>query len=165
LLPEFGAWQLSLGLTGAWVSRSGLGATAGLHPDLRFARDSTGTKVAFGAALGTRPGYYAKTFSVALDALWSTAIATHMTHSEAVKDTFRDRYPGDASGDHPQDGWYAFSSHRLRFGAAGGLVVGHAGAIHGSFGFAYTPQVQGIVANPPYAPLPFYVNAGGSYRW
>jgi hypothetical protein len=165
LLPGLDAWQLAFGLTGSGVLQNGLGATIGLHPDVRFADDSSGTKVAIGAALGARPGYYARRWSAALDLLWSTAVATHMSHSEAVKDTFRDRYPDGRAGDGPEDGWFAFSSHRLRLGVAGGLAAAPWLAFHGSAGFAYTPQVGGILANPPISPMPFYANVGGAYRW
>jgi hypothetical protein len=165
LLPGFDAWQLAFGATGAWVSPRGFGVTLGLHPDVRVAHDTTGTKVAFGTALGARPGYYGRSFSVALDLLWSTAVATHVAHSDAVKDTFRDRYPDGRDAGAPKDGFYVFTSHRFRFGAAGGVAFGPAVAVHAACGFAYTPQVRGIVANPPMSPMPFYAGGGGAYRW
>jgi hypothetical protein len=165
LLPGFDAWQLAFGATGLWSAPCGFGVAAGLHPDVRLAHDATGTKVAFGASLGARPGYYGRSFSAALDLVWSTAVATHVAHADAVEDTFRDRYPNGQPGAGPEDGFYAFSSHRFRVGAAGGVAVGRSVAVHGAFGFSFTPQVDGIVANPPISPMPFYAGAGGAYRW
>lgn len=165
LLSGLDDWQLALGATFVFGTGKGLGATLGVHPDVRLANDTTGSKVALGAALGVRPGYYVKNWSVAFDALWSMALATHMAHSNAVKDLFEERYPSGARGQGPHDGWYAFSSHRVHLGVSAGVAPARAIALHVSAGFAYTPQVAGILANPPIGPMPFFANLGGAYRW
>jgi hypothetical protein len=138
----------------------------GVHPDLRLARDSTGTKVGLGTSFELRPGVYAERFTVALDLAASVIFSTYMRHSPAVRSLFNERHPGDAPGaSGPRNGFYALTSQRFRVGAAGGAAVTRAVALHAEVGFAYTPQLPGILTNPPHGPLPFYVAAGGQYRW
>jgi hypothetical protein len=163
LLPN---GELSAGATLYMPSGSALGVTLGVHPDLRLARDSTGTKVGLGTSFALRPGVYAKRFTLALDLAASVVFATYMHHSAAVRSLFDDRYPGEpARSSGPRDGLYALTSQRFRIGATGGVAVTRAVALQSSLGFSYTPQLPGILTNPPHAPLPFYVAAGGQYQW
>jgi hypothetical protein len=142
------------------------GMTLGAHPDLRLARDSTGTKLGLGSSFELRPGLYGERFTVALDVSASFVFTTYMHHSQAVRSLFDERYPGETRGvSGPKDGFYAVTSQRFRLGAAGGAVLSRTVALHGQLGFAYTPQLRGILMNPPHGPLPFYVAAGGQYRW
>ncbi len=163
LLPN---GELSAGATLYATPGSALGVTFGVHPDLRLARDSTGTKVGLGTSVELRPGLYAERFTVALDLAASVVLSTYVHHSAAVRSLFAERYPGEATaGPGPKNGFYALTSQRFRVGAAGGAAVTRAVALHAELGVAYTPQLPGILSNPPHGPLPFYVAAGGQYRW
>lgn len=165
LLLGLDSFQLAAGTTAMWLSSLGLGGTIGLHPDLRLAHDPTGTKLALGAALTVRPGYYTKQWSAAIDLVWSAAFATRMWHSSRVRDLFADRHPNGVRARGPHDGWFRFPAQRLRVGAALGYAPAQIVALHLSGGFAYTPQQGGLLINPPYGPLPFYIDFGGAWRW
>jgi hypothetical protein len=163
LVPHFSAWQVAAGASLTHVRSDGLGASIGVHPDLRSSSDSVASMFAFGASVFARPGYYARSWSAAVDLGWSGAIATHVAPKEPVHDLFRERY-ADGSGSGPSSGFYGGTSHRFRFGGAFGFGFARAAALHTAFGFAWTPQLAGAI-NPPYGPLPFYVTLGGAYRW
>lgn len=164
----FDAWQFAAGATTLFITDSGMGVALGVHPDLRLAHDAIGTKLGIGGAVGARPGYYGKSWTLALDALASVALTTHVWHSNEVRDLFNDRYPTDAGAaaiNGPRDGWYRATSHRLRLGLAGGMAVSKLATLHATAGFVYTPHVGGVVANPPIGPMPFFATLGGAIRW
>jgi hypothetical protein len=164
LAPSARAWQLAAGVTAGWVHRSGLGVSAGLHPDFRSSADSVASMFGVGGTVTCRPGYYQPAASVALDASWSAVVANHVSLREPVRDLFRDRHGADVVGSGPRDGLYAWTAHRFRLGATGGWAPTRSLALHGAVGWTHTPQLAGAV-NPPYGPMPFYVSAGGAYRW
>lgn len=70
-------------------------------------------------------GFELRSASVHLGKKWNNGfelgrqynIATHIKHSEWVKDTFRDLYPENVDGiNGPKDGWYSATVSRFRLG-------------------------------------------------
>jgi hypothetical protein len=164
LIPDGRAFRVASGATGSVTPRDGgFGVSLGLHPDLRSSSDSVANMIALGVTAGARPGYYAVRWTAALDLAWSAAALTHIAPRAKVYDLFRDRYPDqDAQG--PAAQLHTWTSHRFRLGVTGGFVLRRWLSVHSEAGFAWTPQLTGLV-NPPYGPLPFYAALGGAYRW
>gem|GEM_PF-6332516 len=154
------------GFTFVATTRSGWGTAVACHTSVMTADDSTGTKLGFALATSLRPGWYAPRWSVALDLLAKTTIASYMHHSDAVRDLFTDRYPdGRATASGPRDGIYALAARRYRLGLAVAWAPSASVGLHAVGGMSHDRQLSGITANPPVGPLPFYVEAGGAYRW
>lgn len=165
LLARGRALQTGLGLTAHALSASGWGVSASLHPDLRSSSDDVLNALALGVRAGLRPGYTRDRFTVAADFGWSAALFAVLAPRSAVGALFAERYPDtDPSRAGPSTAVYALTSQRLHAGGAAGWAFARAAAVHGSLGFAWTPQRTGLV-NPPYGPLPFYATLGGDYRW
>lgn len=165
LLTRFDAWNLWLGATWAGWLRSGLGVVIGQHGSLRVDHDALGTRVGVGTTTSLRPGYYAPRWSAALDLAGTMVLATHIASSSVVGESYADRYPGRPSPGGPRDGWYVLTASRYRFGTALAARPFPRTALHLVGGLAYTPALDGAIANPPVAPLPFYVEGGGQLAW
>lgn len=163
LVPDGRAWRVASGVTGSYTHRDGYGLAVGLHPDLRSASDSVANMIGLGVTAAARPGYYGRHWTIALDLAWSTALVTRIAPRAPVYDLFRERYP-EQTDQVPSARFYGFTAQRLRAGLAGGVALKRWLSAHGEIGFAYTPQLTGLV-NPPYGPLPFYVALGAAYRW
>lgn len=163
LLPKGTSWQVALGLTLTHVTRSGLGVSAGLHPDWRTASDDVATSFGPGLTTTLRPGYYGKSFDIAAELVASSSLGAWLRPRQPVYDLFAERY-GDGVDGRPRTFVRGPAAHRFRFGLVGGFSPTRSLAFHASLGFAYTPQLAGLV-NPPYGPLPFFATLGGSYRW
>jgi hypothetical protein len=168
-VPEFDAAKLGIGAQSLWFGGSGLGVAAGIETSWVVTDDPTGTKLGWLGGVSARPGYYAESGAVALDLAWQEGILTYMHHSSTVKELFRDRYPDGQEVRNvdlgPDDGWYRFTVRRLRLGVAGGYVFSAPFAAHALVGFDYSPEVEGIIANPSIGGMPFYAKLGGDYRW
>lgn len=167
MIPELDSVGASVGPGFSFVSRSGLGLTTRVTGGIRTASDDTGKKIALRLGSALAGGYFAPRFSVASELGLVTTFATHITHSEAVRDLFRDRYPEGQSGgtDGPKDGWYALTAHELRAGVLGGVRFTDRFALYGTAGWRFRNQVGGITANPPITALPFFVQVGGELSW
>ena len=168
LIPELNAGKLTGGVQALLLGHGRLGTVAGAHTGLTLANDPTGTKVGWGLELNVQPGYFAPTWSIAIDLAWRTALATYIAHAERVRDTFDDRYPDGAPAgaqDGPRDGWYFLPANRFHVGAAGGFVIAARTALSLAGGFDYTPQVEGVLVNPAIGGMPFYARLEGDYRW
>jgi hypothetical protein len=163
LVPDGRAWRVVSGLTGSFTHASGYGLAIGVHPDLRSTSDSVANMIGLGMTVAARPGYYGRRWTVALDLAWSAALLTRISPRAPVYDLFGERYP-EQTDTAPSARFYSFTSQRLRAGVAGGVALKRWLSAHGELGFAYTPQLTGLV-NPPYGPLPFYTALGGAYRW
>jgi hypothetical protein len=139
--------------------------TLGAHPDLRLARDSTGTKLGLGSSFELRPGLYAERFTIALDVSASFVFTTYMHHSQAVRSLFYERYPGETPGvSGPRTGFTP--SHRS--GSAWGLPAEQRSRARwpGMVSSALPTRVSCAASSrTSHGPLPFYVAAGGQYRW
>jgi hypothetical protein len=169
LLAEGPAFRVASGVTGSVApSSGGFGLALGFHPDLRSSSDSVAHMLALGVTAGARPGYYARRWTVALDLAWSAAALTHIAPRAVLYDLFDERYPTESDGAAEPQGpaarLYTWTSHRFRFGLSGGVAFMRWLDVHSEAGFAWTPQLTGLM-NPPYGPLPFYAAFGGAYRW
>jgi hypothetical protein len=169
LLPELDSAAVAVGPSFSWVARSGFGFTASIQSSIRTASDTTGKKVGLALRSELRPGYYGERWALALQLTTTTTFATHMSHSEEVRDLFRDRYPEGQEPanaiDGPRDGWYGLTSHELRVGATGGARLTRSFALYGLGGWTFRRQLGSIRINPPISALPFFVHAGGELRW
>lgn len=168
-IPELDAAKLEVGTQWSWFGRSGLGLATGIQTAWVVTDDPTGTKFGWLGGVSARPGYYTGSGVLALDLAWQEGIATYMSHSSNVKELFRDRYPEGQDVPNadlaPDDGWYRFAVRRLRLGVAGAYVFSAPFAAHALAGFDYSPQVEGVIANPSIGGMPFYTKLGGDYRW
>jgi hypothetical protein len=163
LLAKGTSWQVALGLTLTHVTKSGLGVAVGVHPDWRTASDDVATSFGPGVTGTLRPGYYGKSFDVAAELVAASSLGAWIRPRQAVYDLFAERYGSGVDG-RPRTFSRGPVANRFRVGLVGGYAPTRALAFHASFGFAYTPQLAGLV-NPPYGPLPFFATLGGSYRW
>jgi hypothetical protein len=169
LLPEFDSVGAAVGPIFATVTASGVGLRTAVYGSMRTASDATGRKVGLRLTPELTVGYFARNWSAAAVGNMTTTFATHMRHSEAVRDLFRDRYPeGQAPGDGadgPHDGWYALTAQQFRAGATGGVRLSDSVGLYALAGYVFTPQVGVIDVNPPVGPLPFHAQLGGVVRW
>lgn len=169
LVPELDSVGVAVGPVFTSVTASGVGLRTALYGSLRTASDATGNKVGVRLTPSLAVGYYARNWSAAAVSNMTTTFATHMRHSEAVRDLFRDRYPeGQQPGDRadgPHDGWYALTAQQFRAGATGGLELSDSVGLYFVAGYVLTRQVGVIGVNPPIGPLPFYAQLGGAVRW
>lgn len=163
LVPDLGGLSGETGLSSRFTVRGGWGVEVGLNTGLALARDSLGDKLGWNADLRLRPGWAAERWSAGLDLGFRPTLATRFWPGEPVQDLFGDR-PGSEIQS-PWDGWVRFTGQRLRAGAAGTLALGNHGVFALSGGFEWTPQAQGLLANPQLGQLPFTVHALGGWRW
>jgi hypothetical protein len=169
LVPEFDSYGLAAGPEFSFVSVGGFGLASSIYGSMRTASDTTGTKFALRVSSELRPGYYQERWSLALNLSVTTTLSTYVHHSDAVRDLFRDRYPGgmeplDVQAG-PKDGFYALTSHELRVGSVGGWRVTRAIAVYGGAGWTLRRQLGSITANPPISALPLLAQIGGQLRW
>jgi hypothetical protein len=143
-----------------------LGLLTGVSLGLRTASDDTGSKIGARLISSLGAGYFRNPWSVVLGLESATTFATHVTHSEAVRDLFRDRYlDGQGEGDGPKDGWYALGSHEFRTQLAGGLRLSEAFAMFVNLGWVFERHLGVVNVNAPISALPFVIGLGGEFRW
>lgn len=166
--PDVRAWKLTTGASTLFrLPAPGLAVAVSLRATAAIAHDPTGTKLGIGYELVAQPGFYGRLWTLALDLAWRAVPVAHFWHSAVVRDLFHDRHDlpaSDAQGP-PEDGWYRFAANRVRIGGAAGRRLGSRAAASVAAAYEHTFQAQGIIANPSFGQLPFYVLAGGDYRW
>jgi hypothetical protein len=157
-----GEFRVNLLGAAGFRSAGGWGAVCLLPAFVTRAGNVAGTFVGLGLELRCLPSYARGAWTAGLDLGGQTAIATHVHHTEVTRRTFDDRYPPGVTGiPGPRDGWYRFTSMRLRAGLFATLRRPSGWSWTVALGALPTRQDQGI-----YLPLlPFYLEVASSHAF
>jgi hypothetical protein len=89
---------------------------------------------------------------------WQQTLLSHITHSEATKNTFIERYPNADYSKGPKDGWYKHTASRLRLGYQTGKEINKNSSIELGFGALLSLQKQGVVLSFAHGQVPLFLS-------
>ncbi len=120
LLENLDTYQVKVGGETTVFSKGNFSVNGNLTMGYNRTKNSNGVFTGLGNEIGLRPLYSVKHWSFGPIFEWRSTYATHIRHSELVKDTFKERYqPNNATSlvvNGPEDGWYHTKSSHLSFG-------------------------------------------------
>jgi hypothetical protein len=153
-----GAGRLNLIVAGQWEPTGPWGATGTVQPYLARSRNRAATIHGLGFEIRVAPGYHGERWSAAADLGWQSTLLSHIRLSGVARDTFDDRYPYAAdAADHPVDGWYRATAHRLRVGVLATRNFGDGLGVQAGVGSLFTLQRQGIRVGFAHGQVPAYL--------
>lgn len=125
--------------------------------------DKGGSYNGIGFEAGTTFYYQGKKWTKGFEFNYQNTAFTHIKFSGQAKETFRDRYPsGNLEG--PVDGWYRFTSSRLKLGYTTARKINEHFGMQFSFGGNISAQKQHILFSFSHAQLPVYLEGVLRYR-
>ncbi len=168
LLKEFDSFQFGFGGSVKLVERGKYGLVGGLFTSIATNENVNGNFIAWGFKLNFLPGFYSENWFAVFDFAWKPTLLTHITHSNYVKDSFKDRYPtgiwADEMIDGPKDGWYSTPANRLMAGILAGYTISKSYTIYINGGINYTPNDFGIFMFGDIGIIPYYLKLGMVYH-
>lgn len=135
-----------------------------LLPQLFYARtaDNAATISGMGVGIDATPFWKGKTWSKGILLSWQYTALAHIKHSEAAKETFRERY-GTNSGKGPTDGWYHSTANRFRIGYTMARAISPHSSIQFGAGSLFHLQRQGVLFGFSHAQVPVFIE--GCFRY
>jgi hypothetical protein len=166
LIPQRGDLRINVTATAAYrFAESWRAACAGSGFLARAKNDAAGL-YGLGLELRCQPGYSPPSWLWALDLGWQSTMLTHVQHSALARRTFDDRYlPGTTGIEGPRDGWYRFTSTRLRIGLSSAHAFGEHWSGAAALGTLFALQDQGAYFAFNLAQIPFYLEVSTRYAW
>jgi hypothetical protein len=131
-------------------------------PYMAYNKNRAGTMTGLGMELR---GSWIKTsgrWSRGLDLGYQATLFNHIKHSEITRETFKDRYAGEAG---PVDGWYFSTAHRFRLGFLMAHTIKNKMIVQFNLGTLFNYQKQGLLLSFPHGQVPIYFETSLLYAW
>lgn len=158
------SWEIDLGVNSGLIGSDRLGIIADLRFLLLHHDQVLGTFIPIGIDLSLTPAFRFQKGYVGPQLRWNQIIATHISHSEYVKNTFNGLNTSEKDIQ-PQDGWYGSTGSYLGFGIEGGRNIGSRSFIHADLGIIqFTSPYTGLVDAMSMGQVPLYLDLRFHYK-
>lgn len=156
---SFDSWEVALGANAELFTTGKFGAIGDIQFFLMHHHQILGNFMSLGINVRLTPCYrFAKGY-LGFQVNWNQTIATHISHSRYVKDTFTNLNIFDKNllDIHPQNGWYGDTGSHISFGIEGGVDMSQRLFLYGDLGIIkFSSPYTGMFDAMMMGQVPFY---------
>lgn len=164
---SFDTWEVKLGMNSKLFIVNEFGVIGDINFFLIHHNEILGEFIPLGVNLRITPSYSFDGGYIGLQLNWNQIIATHISHSQYVKESFENlnSIDNEILNIHPKDGWYTFTGSHLGFGIEGGWDVSQRFFLYGDIGIIkFSSLYSGMFDAMMMGQVPFYGNLRVLYK-
>lgn len=156
---SFDSWEIKLGANLELFTTDKFGTIGDIQFFLMHHHQILGTFMPLGINLRLTPSYHFSGGYLGFQVNWNQTIATHISHSNYVKNTFTDLNVADKNlmDIHPRDGWYSSTGSHFGFGIESGWKINQRISLYGDLGIIkFSSPYTGLFDAMMMGQVPFY---------
>ena len=158
---SFDSWEIKTGVQSELFRKSNWGAIGGIQLFLIRHHQILGNFFPLGVNIRLTPGYHFPRGFLGFQINWNQTIATHISHSQYVKDTFTNLsiYDKILIDIHPKDGWYGATGSHFSFGLEGRWDMSRRISLYGDLGIIqFSSPYTGLFDAMMMGQVPIFLN-------
>jgi len=152
-------WEVNLGANTTLLETVKFRMTGDVQCYLMHHRQVLGKFVPLGFVISLTPSYQFSKGYLGLQIHWDQTVATHISHSSYVQETFDNLslYDGVQTDSQATDGWFGFTGSHFGMGVEGGREIGSRLFLYGDLGIVmFTSPFTGLLDAMMFGQVPVF---------
>ena len=157
----FDTWEIKIGARSELFNKNNVGTFGDIQLFLMHHHQILGEYIPLGMNVRFTPCYHFSEGYLGFQVNWNQIMATHISHSSYVKDTFENISVSDETllNIHPKDGWYGDTGSHFSFGLEGAWELSRQFTFYGNLGLIkFSSPYSGLFDAMMMGQVPFYGN-------